>query len=167
MAVLVLLRGRDQRVAARAATVLLLAGLQSLSFSAALVVGDPLAAFVLNTFTSIVFGACALWAATWLMDIFPCVRAIALRLGWLLPAWVCVRWATLEFDSVSGTVLPLTGLVSYESGISYWITLAFRPFRRPRSSTAFVPRPELTASPCDGSAGCGSSRSRLSRRRTS
>ncbi len=79
-------------------------------------------------FASIVFGASVLWAATWLLAIFPPipsrVRTTAFRLGWLPAAWVSFRWAILEYDSLNATVLPPTGLVSYESVASYWISLA-------------------------------------------
>jgi hypothetical protein len=128
VAILVLLRARDMRLATRAAVVLLLAGSQSLSAAAALVVGDALTAHVLNGFAPIFFGASALWAATWLLAIFPPVssrvRETTLRVGWLPLAWVCVRFAILEYDQLTGTVLPPTDVVSYESAASYWISLA-------------------------------------------
>ncbi|HLH74898.1 MAG TPA: hypothetical protein VKX96_16545 [Chloroflexota bacterium] len=35
------------------------------------------------------------------------------------------RTIILEYDNLSGTVLPLTNVVSFDSVISYWIALTF------------------------------------------
>lgn len=126
--ILVLLRARDMRLATRAAAVLVLAGSQSLGIAAALVVGDALAAHILNTYAPNLLQAAALWAATWLLAIFPpsrsAVREAMLRLGWLPLARACLQVGILEYDYLKGTVLPLTGVVSYDSSISHVITLA-------------------------------------------
>lgn len=126
--ILVLLRARDMRLATRAATALLFAGSQSLSISAALVAGDALLAHALNTLAPPILGASALWAGTWLLAIFPPVpsrvREWTLRLGWLPLTWVCLRTVILEYDALNGTVLPLTNVVSFDSVISYAISLA-------------------------------------------
>lgn len=71
VAILVLLRARNQRVGTRAAAVLFFAGAAALSFSGSFVCGNAWCAEILNKFLPPMFAAAAYWSALLLLAIYP------------------------------------------------------------------------------------------------
>ncbi len=71
VAILVLLRARNQRVAVRAAAVLFFSGAAALSLSGSLVCGNSWCAEILNKFLPLPLAAAAYWAALSLLAIYP------------------------------------------------------------------------------------------------
>lgn len=71
IAIVVLLRARNQRVGARAATVLFLSGIGALAQSGALVCGNAWCAEILAKFVPGPAGAAAMWASLWMLAIYP------------------------------------------------------------------------------------------------
>ena len=71
IAIVVLLRARNQRVGARAATVLFLSGLSGLALGGALVCGNAWCAEILAKFIPAPAAAAAIWASLWMLAIYP------------------------------------------------------------------------------------------------
>ncbi|MDE2481538.1 MAG: hypothetical protein KGN02_05070 [bacterium] len=74
VALLVLLRARNQRVGIRAAAVLSFSGVAALSVAVSLVCANALMAEILNRFVPAIFGPIAYWAALELLAILPPYR---------------------------------------------------------------------------------------------
>lgn len=87
VAVLVLLRARDQRVGRRAALVLFFSGAGALAHGGALVCGNAWCAEILERFLPYAFDAAAYWSALSLLAIYPPNRAtLRMVLSWCGPA---------------------------------------------------------------------------------
>ena len=83
VAILVLLRARNQRVGIRAASVLLFSGMAALSLSGALVCGNAWAAEILRNFLPQLMGVGAYWSALLLLAIYPPARTrLRAALAW-------------------------------------------------------------------------------------
>jgi hypothetical protein len=106
IAVLVLLRARNQRVGARAAAVLLLSGLTALAGSAAFVCGNAWCAEILGWYMGPLLAIGAGWAMLWLLAIFPQDRTrLRVILAWL---WA-VPMATALLASYGHAILAADG----------------------------------------------------------
>jgi hypothetical protein len=87
VAILVLLRARNQRVGTRAAGVLFCSGAAALSLSAAVVCGNAWCAEILRQYLPFAFGAAAYWSALSLLAIYPPERTkLRGALSWFGPA---------------------------------------------------------------------------------
>jgi hypothetical protein len=91
VAILVLVRARNQRVGTRAALVLFFSGAAALSLSGALVCGSAWCAEILRTFMPPLLGAGAYWSALSLLSIYPPQRTkLRAALSWCGPAQLCL-----------------------------------------------------------------------------
>jgi hypothetical protein len=87
VAILVLMRARNQRVGTRAAWVLLFSGAAALSLSGALVCGNAWCAEILSKFLPFPLGAAAYWSALSLLAIYPPHRTkFRMAISWCGPA---------------------------------------------------------------------------------
>jgi hypothetical protein len=125
IAILVILRARDRRAGARAAAVLVAAGLDALAGSSALVAGNAVLATALYYVLPIVLSGAAFWAAFSLLAVFPPrrtrVRSIA---GWLGPlCFACSVW------------FALSAVYTFWSGALSWL---YDPFGPARLSTVLI-----------------------------
>lgn len=91
VAILVLLRARNQRVGTRAAWVLFFSGSSALSLCAALVCGNAWCAEILKNFLPPLLGAGSYWSALLLLAIYPPNRTrLRVALSWFGPAQLAV-----------------------------------------------------------------------------
>jgi hypothetical protein len=130
VAILVLVRARNQRVGTRAALVLFFSGASALSLSGALVCGNAWCAEILNKFLPPALGSAAYWSALTLLAIYPPHRMkIRAALSWCGPAQFVIvflgLYATARFIA-TGTGGSLQGILFGNAGkaLSLVFTLA-------------------------------------------
>ncbi len=107
VAILVLLRARNQRVGTRAAAVLFFAGAAALSLSGGFVCGNAWCAEILNKFLPPVFGAVAYWSALLLLAIYPPHRT---KLRAVLSWCGAVQLARALLGAYSNAMFVATGV---------------------------------------------------------
>jgi hypothetical protein len=128
LAIVILLRGRDRRLAVRSANVLLLAGALALSWSGALVSYNAFVADALFVFVSTVLAFAMLWAAVAVLAIFPPpvsrLRRALVVAGGIVCAYAVYRLAAQAAFIVTGMnpAWPLLAGFGPESNI-VWILM--------------------------------------------
>lgn len=136
IAILVLLRAKDERVGTRAATVLVLAGAGGLAQGGALVCGDAFLAFGLARLL-LPLGAATLWAGLALLAVYPPQQTAVRRfLVWAGPLAMLLAFASdaailfyVQHGYVSPVLLPFfpdrNGIGGRTLlGVLFWCTLA-------------------------------------------
>ncbi|HZZ65406.1 MAG TPA: hypothetical protein VFE17_07910 [Candidatus Baltobacteraceae bacterium] len=109
VAILVLLRARNQRVGTRAAMVLFFSGAAALCFSGALVCGNAWCAEILTKFLPALLAAAAYWSALSLLAIYPPHHTrVRAALSWAGPA----QFAIVLFGMYVGARFVVTGVVN-------------------------------------------------------
>lgn len=106
VAILVLLRARNQRVGTRAASVLFFSGAVALALAGSLVCGNAFCAEIAYRFLPPLLGAAGYWSAMALLAIYPPQRTkLRAALFWCGPA----RFALIVLGGIGNTALIVTG----------------------------------------------------------